>query len=42
MNQVTINKYSEMKHIAMNISRAMVELDDKCKYIYENNTSRKY
>lgn len=29
MNQVTINKYSEMKHIAMNISRAMVELDDK-------------
>ncbi|GAB1599996.1 biogenesis of lysosome-related organelles complex 1 subunit 2-like [Argonauta hians] len=29
MNQVTINKYSEMKHIAMNISRAMLELDEK-------------
>ncbi|GLV41370.1 Biogenesis of lysosome-related organelles complex 1 subunit 2 [Carabus blaptoides fortunei] len=29
MNRATITKYSDMKHIATNVSKAMVELNDK-------------
>lgn len=31
MNRATIIKYSDMKHIATNVSKTMVELNDKCK-----------
>lgn len=30
MNRATITKYSDMKHIATNVSKAMTELNDKC------------
>lgn len=30
MNRATITKYSDMKHIASNVSKAMTELNDKC------------
>ena len=32
MNRTTITKYSEMKQIAVNIHKAMVDLNDKCKW----------
>lgn len=31
MNRATITKYSDMKHIAANVSKSMVELNEKCK-----------
>lgn len=31
MNRATITKYSDMKHIAANISKSMNELNEKCK-----------
>lgn len=31
MNRTTVHKYVEMKQIAVNINRAMKDLDDKCK-----------
>lgn len=33
MNRATITKYSDMKHIAGNISKGMVDLNEKCNYI---------
>ena len=32
MNTLTMNKYSDMKHIALSISGALKELNEKCKY----------
>lgn len=34
MNRATITKYSDMKHIATNVSKAMTELNDKCMHTY--------
>ena len=34
MNRTTVHKYVEMKQIAVNINKAMKDLDDKCKYSY--------
>jgi hypothetical protein len=31
MNRATITKYSDMKQIASNVARTMIELNDKCK-----------
>lgn len=33
MNRATITKYSDMKQIAGNVSKSMVELNEKCKEI---------
>ncbi|XP_017784346.1 PREDICTED: biogenesis of lysosome-related organelles complex 1 subunit 2 [Nicrophorus vespilloides] len=30
MNRATITKYSDMKHIAVNINKSMVDLNEKC------------
>lgn len=30
MNRATITKYSDMKHIASNIAKTMVDLNEKC------------
>lgn len=30
MNRATITKYSDMKHIASNVSKSMAELNEKC------------
>ena len=32
MNRTTVHKYVEMRQIAVNINKAMKDLDDKCKY----------
>lgn len=34
MNQSTITKYSEMKHIAGNVGKSMADLKDKCRCFY--------
>lgn len=31
MNRVTITKYSDMKQIAGNVARTMIDLNEKCK-----------
>lgn len=31
MNRATISKYSDMKQIAGNVARTMIDLNDKCK-----------
>ena len=36
MNKATVNKYVEMKHIALNISKAITGLNEKCMYKYYN------
>lgn len=36
MNQATITKYSDMKHIATNVSKSMAELHEKCISFYLN------
>ncbi len=33
MNRVTIHKYDEMKTVALNIDKAMKDLNDKCEQI---------
>ncbi|XP_030760701.1 biogenesis of lysosome-related organelles complex 1 subunit 2 [Sitophilus oryzae] len=30
MNKATITKYSDMKHIALNVGKSILELNDKC------------
>jgi hypothetical protein len=38
MNRATITKYSDMKHIAANVSKSMGELNEKCKnYFFFDN-----
>ena len=42
MNRVTITKYSDMKQIAGNVARTVIDLNEKCKWHYGNgiaNTS---
>lgn len=38
MNQATITKYSDMKHLAVNINKSMSELNDKCKKSIKTNS----
>lgn len=33
MNQAVITKYSDMKHLAVNVKKSMSELNEKCKII---------
>jgi len=38
MNRVTITKYSDMKQIAGNVARTMIDLNEKCKWHWSSNT----
>ena len=42
MNKVTLTKYVEMKQIASNISKAMKDLNEKCKLSHHTFTSKQW